>query len=230
MHYPQCRKVSLKAPLSCTSTRTSLANGSSAPPDEIIRRDLARARQLNSKSQKLVQICKKSRRIGCVIPYCKLQCGITQPTLRLFLHICITRASPLLLCVFSLAFRRHATLLGVDRKVIFLKALSRGYIYYINLTIPTLRFVRTIGISTIDCTTHRTLFTLQIGGDCNSEGACCCHVPRDARMCVAAVKALYCMHNKSSQLLEWNVETYLSTRRRRRRRRAACVPRHVICR
>ena len=26
-----------------------------------------------------VQICQKSRGIGCVIPYCKLQCGITQP-------------------------------------------------------------------------------------------------------------------------------------------------------
>ena len=31
-----------------------------------------------------VQICQKSRRIGCVIPRCKLQCRITQPTLRLF--------------------------------------------------------------------------------------------------------------------------------------------------
>ena len=29
----------------------------------------------------------KNRRIGCVIPHCKLQCGITQPILWLFLHI-----------------------------------------------------------------------------------------------------------------------------------------------
>ena len=28
-----------------------------------------------------LQICKKSRRIGCVIPHCKLQRGITQPIL-----------------------------------------------------------------------------------------------------------------------------------------------------
>ena len=32
---------------------------------------------------KLQQICPKSRRISCVIPCCKLQCGITQPILRL---------------------------------------------------------------------------------------------------------------------------------------------------
>ena len=31
---------------------------------------------------------KKSWRIGCVIPHCKLQCGITQPILKLFGHIC----------------------------------------------------------------------------------------------------------------------------------------------
>ena len=34
------------------------------------------------------QICQKSWRIGCAIPCCKLQCGITQPILRLFWHIC----------------------------------------------------------------------------------------------------------------------------------------------
>ena len=32
-----------------------------------------------------VQICQKSRRIGCVIPHCNLHCGITQPILPLFL-------------------------------------------------------------------------------------------------------------------------------------------------
>ena len=32
---------------------------------------------------------KKSRRIGCVIPRYNLQCGITQPNLRHFWHICI---------------------------------------------------------------------------------------------------------------------------------------------
>ena len=31
-----------------------------------------------------VQICQKSRRVGCVIPHCNLQRGITQPTPRLF--------------------------------------------------------------------------------------------------------------------------------------------------
>ena len=35
-----------------------------------------------------VQICQKIRRIGCVILCCKLQCGITQPILQLFWHIC----------------------------------------------------------------------------------------------------------------------------------------------
>ena len=35
-----------------------------------------------------VQICRKSQRIGCVISHCNLQCGITQPILRLFRHIC----------------------------------------------------------------------------------------------------------------------------------------------
>ena len=37
----------------------------------------------------------KSRRIGCVIPRCKLQCGITQPNLRLF-DICVLRSTPFL--------------------------------------------------------------------------------------------------------------------------------------
>ena len=32
-----------------------------------------------------LQICQKSRKIGCVIPHCNLQRGITQPILRLFL-------------------------------------------------------------------------------------------------------------------------------------------------
>ena len=36
--------------------------------------------------QILVQICQKSRRIGCVIPYCNLQRDIKQPILRLFWH------------------------------------------------------------------------------------------------------------------------------------------------
>ena len=31
-----------------------------------------------------LQICQKCRRIGCVIPHCKIQRGITQPILRLF--------------------------------------------------------------------------------------------------------------------------------------------------
>ena len=44
----------------------------------------------NSYIDEHVQICQKSQRIGCVIPRCKLQCGITQPILRLFLHICNT--------------------------------------------------------------------------------------------------------------------------------------------
>ena len=34
-------------------------------------------------------MCQKSRRIGCVIPSCNLQCGITQPILRLCWLICI---------------------------------------------------------------------------------------------------------------------------------------------
>ena len=41
-------------------------------------------------SRVVVQTCQKSQRIGCVIPRCKLQCGITQPILRLFWHICST--------------------------------------------------------------------------------------------------------------------------------------------
>ena len=36
-------------------------------------------------NQDVVQICQKSQRIGCVIPHCNLQRGITQPILRLFL-------------------------------------------------------------------------------------------------------------------------------------------------
>ena len=32
-----------------------------------------------------IQMCQKGRRMGCVITRCKLQCGITQPILRLFL-------------------------------------------------------------------------------------------------------------------------------------------------
>ena len=36
-----------------------------------------------------IQICQKSRRIGCEIPSRKLHCRITQPILRLFWHICI---------------------------------------------------------------------------------------------------------------------------------------------
>ena len=35
-----------------------------------------------------IQICQKSRRIGCVIPHCKLQHWIAQPILRLIWHIC----------------------------------------------------------------------------------------------------------------------------------------------
>ena len=35
-----------------------------------------------------IQIRQKSRRIGCVIPRCKLKRRITQPILRLFWHIC----------------------------------------------------------------------------------------------------------------------------------------------
>ena len=35
-----------------------------------------------------LQICPKIRRIGCVIPPCNLQHGITQPILQLFWHIC----------------------------------------------------------------------------------------------------------------------------------------------
>ena len=31
-----------------------------------------------------LQICQKSRRIGCMIPHCNLQHGITQPFLRFF--------------------------------------------------------------------------------------------------------------------------------------------------
>ena len=31
-----------------------------------------------------LQICLKSRRIGCVIPHCNLQCRMTQPILRTF--------------------------------------------------------------------------------------------------------------------------------------------------
>ena len=34
------------------------------------------------------QMCQKSRRIGCVISRCNLQCRITQPIIRLFWHIC----------------------------------------------------------------------------------------------------------------------------------------------
>ena len=39
-------------------------------------------------NQDVVQICQKSRRIGCVIPHCNLQRGFTQPILQLFGHIC----------------------------------------------------------------------------------------------------------------------------------------------
>ena len=39
---------------------------------------------LSASPQVRVQICQKSRGIGCVIPRWKLPCGITQPILRLF--------------------------------------------------------------------------------------------------------------------------------------------------
>ena len=42
-----------------------------------------------SKAWNLLQIGQTSRRIGCVISCCKLQCVITQSILRLFWHICM---------------------------------------------------------------------------------------------------------------------------------------------
>ena len=36
-----------------------------------------------------VQICQRNRRIGCVIPCCKLKCGITQPIHQLLFDIII---------------------------------------------------------------------------------------------------------------------------------------------
>ena len=36
------------------------------------------------RTRSYIQICQKSRRIGCVIPRCNLQCGITQPILQIF--------------------------------------------------------------------------------------------------------------------------------------------------
>ena len=38
-----------------------------------------------------VQICQKNQSIGCVIPRCKLKCGITQPFFWLLWHICICK-------------------------------------------------------------------------------------------------------------------------------------------
>ena len=47
---------------------------------------------LKSEMKSLVlQICQKSRRIGCVIPRCNLQHGITQPIIRLYWKIFISR-------------------------------------------------------------------------------------------------------------------------------------------
>ena len=43
--------------------------------------------QKNAITAEEVQKCQKSRRIGCVIPHCKLKCGSTQPILWLFWHI-----------------------------------------------------------------------------------------------------------------------------------------------
>ena len=40
-----------------------------------------------SPNENRLQICQKSERISCVIPRCKLHCGITQPILRIFWHI-----------------------------------------------------------------------------------------------------------------------------------------------
>ena len=42
-------------------------------------------------SSSAVQICQKSRWIGCVIPHCNLQCGITQHIPPLFWDICRER-------------------------------------------------------------------------------------------------------------------------------------------
>ena len=59
-----------------------------------------------------IQICQKSRRIGCVIPHCNLQCGVTQPILQLFWHICrtittitcITSSPVVVVCWYCFAF------------------------------------------------------------------------------------------------------------------------------
>ena len=47
----------------------------------------------------VLNICQKRWSEGCVILYCNLQCGITQPILRLFWHICslLSRMPPLTL-------------------------------------------------------------------------------------------------------------------------------------
>ena len=51
--------------------------------EDLVHRGVRRRSRLN------VQMCqKKSRRIGCVIPHCKLQRGIAQPIFRLLRHIC----------------------------------------------------------------------------------------------------------------------------------------------
>ena len=39
--------------------------------------------------QQNVQKCEKIRRIGCIIPHCNLQHGITQPILQLFFYISV---------------------------------------------------------------------------------------------------------------------------------------------
>ena len=35
-----------------------------------------------------IQICQKNQRIGCIIPHCKFQRGITQPIIWFFWHVC----------------------------------------------------------------------------------------------------------------------------------------------
>ena len=70
-----------------------------------------------------VQICQKIRRIGCVILRCKLQCGITQPILRLFWHICTCKYS----CVYY-----------IPAPTLF-KYLARRQLYLYRLLLPTKR-------------------------------------------------------------------------------------------
>ena len=65
-------------------------------------------------------VCQKSRGIGCVIPHCKLQHGITQPILWLFWHICMAhalhaRTSVLILSVCEATFWKKASIRSAVR-------------------------------------------------------------------------------------------------------------------